>query len=205
VVTTKHVIEGHPNSYIWHPDDELMSSYRPTRYWIIGENALVETDKSMPFPAFPISMKPTEDVVGPGASVVYPGGAEYYQAISPDTLVMNVGVYNGKIDTSEHLVYGRIAGGTSGAGIASVEDGMLIGIVYGQYTIQYLEQSISFQDANLLKRSIEQQIVTPLATPAEGPSLTSKYLPDIQNKYLSYAIYSLAGIGGLLIAKELIS
>jgi hypothetical protein len=208
VVTTKHVIEGHPNSYIWHPDDELMQSYRVARYWAVGENALIETDRPLPFEPYPVSMKDLTEIMKPGATIVYPGGAEFYSRIQPNTILMNVGTYNGPDHVrTMHVGFGRIAGGTSGGGIVSLEDRLLVGIVYGQYSkIEFLEQSIVFQDVSVLKDVIEHQSVTTSPVSEAGKTdLIDQYLPDIQNKYLSYAIYSLAGIGGLLIAKELIS
>ena len=206
IVTTKHVVAMQQQLYIWHPEDELMMNFRPVRHWDVGENCLVEVDKVLPFPAYPICRKAVDQVMKPGATILYPGGYEFYTMIEGYQLPLNVGTYNGPRGSNQYLGWGRLSHGTSGGGVVSLEDQVLVGIIYGVVAPTSTEQNIEFRGVKNLASSLDNAGVTrPSGVVATtGGTLGEQMLPETQNKYVRWGIMGLAGIGGLLIAKSLL-
>lgn len=207
LVTSAHCVDS--RLYIWHPEDELKQDFSIVRHWDVGENSLVEVNKVLPFPPYPVGRKPLSEVMKPGATIVYPGGYEFYRITGgySDQMPMNVGVYNGPAGGNEHLAWGRISQGTSGAGVVSLEDQVLIGIIYGTLIAQGdLNQDIFFRGANNLAAVLDQAGIPepPQKSVYASTASGEQILPEVQNRYFRWGIIGLAGIGGFMIAKSLL-
>jgi len=209
VVTSAHVPEllNRYRLHVWHPEDELRQDYAIVRHWDVGENSLIEVDRPLPFPPYPVSRKPLSEVMKPGAMIVYPGGYEFYLITGEhEQMPMNVGFYNGPAGNNQYFAWGRISQGSSGGGVVSVEDQLLVGIIYGiPKAAKVAEQNIVFRGANNLATALSA-VGIPEAAETSAPSavLGEQLLPEVQNRYVRWAIMSLAGIGGVMIAKSLL-
>jgi len=210
VVTSAHILDVLKTGrrlHVWHPEDELKQDFSIIRHWDVGENSLIEVDRVLPFPPYPVARKPVEEVVKPGATVVYPGGYEYYVITGPHQQIpINVGFYNSPAGCNEYYAWGRISHGSSGGGVVSVEDQVLIGIVYGMPTAaKVLEQNIFFCGASNLSGVLDSAGIprTPEASESETV-MGEQLLPEVQNRYFRWAILTLAGVGGMMIAKSLL-
>jgi len=205
VLTTKHCITG-SRVYIWHPEDELKQDFRIVRSWSVGENSLVEVDKKLPFPSYPVSRKAVSEVMNPGANIVYPGGYEFYTMTEDYQMPMNVGIYNGPAGGNRYLAWGRMYHGTSGSGVVSLEDQVLVGIVYGVILTTHggSQDNIIFWGVNNLAANLDQVGIPSPEGVSTVPMLGEQILPETQNKYVQWGIMGLAGIGGVMIAKSLL-
>lgn len=209
LVTSKHCVTG-PRIYVWHTEDELKQDFSLVRRWDMGENSLVEVDKAFPFPPYPVSRKPISEVMQPGATIVYPAGYEFYIITEGHSrqMPMNVGVYNGPAGGNSYLGWGRIRRGTSGSGIVSLEDQVLVGIVYGDVTISNggLQQHLIFHGANNLADLLDKAGIPepPEKSVYASTASQEQMLPEVQNRYLRWGIIGLAGIGGLMALRFLL-
>lgn len=208
LITSFHCVSG-PRVYIWHPEDELKQEFSIVRRGHIGENSLVEVNKVLPFPAYPVSRKPLSEVMKPGATIVYPGGYEFYRITGAysDQMPMNVGIYNGSAGGNEHLAWGRISQGTSGGGVVSLEDQVLVGIIYGMghFEDYDIPQDMFFRGADNLAPTLDSVGIPEFSeVPAGETALAEQILPEVQNRYFRWGIIGLAGIGGFMIAKSLL-
>ncbi len=142
ILTTKHIGLMVKPVWVWQPNDERRRMFKAYPLWVDQENCLLQTSEDLPYKPLPLPDSKVTKFLYPGATVLYPDGYATYDVQNPDNMLIDIGHFNGreKNGSKRLILQGRIGHGTSGGGVYSMEEGILVGSIYG-FTGKYANES----------------------------------------------------------------
>lgn len=218
ILTTTHVGAIAPRVVIWNPLDQARHIYYASMYWKDDQNVVLKTNKKMPFRYLPLPQGTIDKIVTPGATLVFQDGYAFYDVENPNNMLIGTATYEGHehLGTKRIIIQAPVGFGTSGAGLYSVEDGILIGVEFGfegaqegvlqagkptimiGYETSGYGRRLKLMTSPTVGKGIAEQVAT------NPPTITSydRYGTDTVKKVLLSGVAALAA--GVLV-KELMS